>query len=73
MAFAKFMAGPIGRGVRIVAGLVLVLLGLFSISGVAGIVVAIVGLAAVAAGAFNFCMIAPIIKAPFWGKDAAAK
>ncbi len=73
MAFAKFMAGPIGRGVRIVAGLVLVLLGLVSIGGVGGIIVAALGLVAVAAGAFNFCLIAPLIKAPFSGKDALAK
>lgn len=73
MAFAKFMAGPIGRGVRVVAGLVLVLLGLVSIGGVGGIIVAALGLVAVAAGAFNFCLIAPIIKAPFFGKDALTK
>ncbi len=73
MAFAKFMAGPIGRGIRIVAGVVLILLGLISVGGVGGIVVAIVGLAAVLAGAFNYCMISPLIKAPFWGKDALQK
>lgn len=73
MAFAKFMAGPIGRGVRVVAGLVLVLLGLVSIGGVGGIIVAALGLVAVAAGAFNFCLIAPLIKAPFSGKDALTK
>lgn len=73
MAFAKFMAGPMGRGVRIAAGVLLVLLGLFVIEGAVGLILAVVGIAAILAGTFNFCLIAPLIKAPFFGKDALQK
>ncbi|MBI5928943.1 MAG: DUF2892 domain-containing protein [Chloroflexi bacterium] len=73
MAFAKFMAGPIGRGVRIAAGILLILVGLFVIEGTGGWIVAIIGIAPVLAGAFNFCLIAPLIKAPFFGKEALQK
>ena len=70
MAFAKFMAGPIGRGVRIIAGVILVLVGLLNMGGVGGIVLAAVGVVVLLAGALNFCMIAPIIGAPFSGNKA---
>ncbi len=70
MAFAKFMASPIGRGVRIVVGLAMIGAGLFVVGDVAGIILAVVGVLPLAAGALNFCAISPIIGAPFWGKDA---
>jgi hypothetical protein len=69
-AFAAFMAGPIGRLARIALGVVLILIGLLAIGGAAGWVVAVIGLAPLAAGVFNFCLIAPLIHAPFWGRDA---
>lgn len=73
MAFAKFMTGPIGRGVRIAAGVLLILLGLFVVEGTAGLILAVVGIGPILAGVFNFCLIAPLIKAPFSGKEALQK
>lgn len=70
MAFAKFMAGPIGRLARIAVGLVLIVLGLFSVGGTGGVILALVGAVFVAVGVFNVCLIAPLIGAPFSGKDA---
>lgn len=69
MSFARFMASPIGRGLRVVVGLVLVVIGIV-VGGGGGWVLAIVGLVPLAAGAFNVCLIAPLIKAPFSGKQA---
>lgn len=69
MAFAKFMASPSGRALRIIAGLVLIVLGLFIITGIAGWIVAVVGLLPLAAGAFDFCLFAPLFGAPFSGKN----
>ncbi len=69
MSFARFMAGPLGRGLRIVAGIVLIVLGL-SIGGGGGWVLAIVGLVPLLAGVLNVCLIAPVLKAPFSGRDA---
>lgn len=73
MQFARFMAGMPGRAVRAVAGLLIIALGLFVLEGALGIVVAVIGLAPLAAGVFNFCLIAPIIGAPFRGQDALSQ
>ena len=68
MSFAAFMAGPVGRIARIVAGIVLVALGIGL--GGAWLVLVAVGLVFIAVGAFNICLIAPFIGAPFSGKAA---
>ncbi len=68
MAIAKFMAGPIGRGVRILVGLALIALGLFGgLDQTTGIIVAVVGILPVLAGVLNFCLIGPLLGAPFSG------
>lgn len=69
MSFARFMASPIGRGARALVGIVLIVVGLAS-GGTGGWILAIIGLVPLAAGVFNVCLIAPLIKAPFSGKAA---
>jgi DUF2892 family protein len=69
MKFARFMASPVGRGIRVFAGLVLILWGL-SAGAVPGVAAVVFGLVALAAGAFNWCLLAPLIGAPFRGRDA---
>ncbi len=73
MGFAKFMAGGIGRGVRILAGIVLIAVGLLVVKDTAGLIVAVVGLLPILAGVFNVCLIAPIIGAPFSGRAAQSR
>lgn len=70
MEFARFMASPPGRIVRIVAGVAMMVVGLRSVGGTGGLILAIAGVVPLAAGLFNFCGIAPLIRAPFWGKEA---
>jgi sulfite exporter TauE/SafE len=70
MALARFMARPIGRILRIIAGVVLIAVGLLVVGDTAGIIVAAIGLLPILAGVFNVCAIAPLIGAPFAGKDA---
>lgn len=70
MGFAKFMAGTTGRLIRIIAGVVLILVGLQVVGGTAGIIIAIIGVLPILAGVLNICLIAPLIGAPFSGKDA---
>jgi hypothetical protein len=65
--FVKFMASPAGRITRIVAGIVLIVLGLFIIHGVGGIILAIIGLVPLVAGLFDFCVFAPLFGAPMSG------
>jgi hypothetical protein len=73
MAFAKFMAGPIGRGVRVLAGIIVIALGLFAVQAPLSYVLLALGVVFVAVGVFNVCLIAPIIGAPFNGKATLAK
>ena len=68
--FACFMASPTGRGIRIVAGLVIIAWGWSMRPETSGTVLMIVGLFPLAAGVFNVCLIAPIIGAPFSGAKA---
>ena len=62
MEFARFMAGPVGRGVLIAVGL--------AVGSTGGTVLAVVGVLPLLAGALNICVIAPLLKAPFRGRDA---
>ncbi|MFQ3647972.1 MAG: DUF2892 domain-containing protein [Anaerolineae bacterium] len=71
MALAKFMAGPVGRGARIVLGIALIVLGLAVVGDTAGLILAAVGVVPILAGVFNVCLIGPIIGAPLSGKDLA--
>jgi hypothetical protein len=67
MSLIKFLASATGRWVRIIAGIVLVALGLFVVRDTVGIIIAVVGLVPLAAGIFDFCVFAPIFGAPFSG------
>ena len=70
MAFACFMATPLGRGLRIVAGLALIGWGYTLRGTTLGTVLMIGGAVPLLAGLLNLCLIAPIIGAPFSGRDA---
>jgi hypothetical protein len=70
--FVKFMASPVGRITRIVAGIILIALGLFVIHGVGGIILAIMGLVPLVAGLFDFCVFAPLFGAPMSGPKIRA-
>ena len=72
MSFARFMAGPIGRALRIAAGLALIAYGLLGLGGSSGVVVAAVGALPLIAGAFNFCLFAPLFGGPFLGSKVLA-
>ena len=64
--FVKFMASPAGRITRLVAGIVLVALGIF-IHSFGGIIVAVIGLVPLLAGLFDFCIFAPLFGTPMSG------
>ncbi len=78
MAFARFMSGSLGRGLRIVAGIALIVLGIsLALAGdigsvIGGVALVVVGGVFFYAGAANVCFIAPLIRAPFRGRDARA-
>jgi hypothetical protein len=73
MAFARFMSQPIGRIIRALIGLALIVWGLVVVGGIAGAVVALVGLVPLAAGVFNFCLVGPLIGAHLDGRKNLAE
>ena len=78
MAFARFMSGSLGRGLRIVAGIALIVRGISLAragdvgSLIGGVALVVVGGVFFYAGAANVCFLAPLIRAPFRGRDARA-
>jgi hypothetical protein len=69
MKFAEFMASPLGRGLRVVFGGVLIYLGLSVVQGVAGTVIGALGIVPIATGLLNVCLIGPLIGAPMKGSS----
>ena len=67
MAFAQLMNSTAGRILRIVVGLALIGGGLIGIGGATGIALAVVGAVPLAAGVFDFCLLAPILSVPWSG------
>jgi len=66
------MSSTAGRITRAVAGIALIVVGLLVVHGTGGIILAVVGLLPLAAGAFDFCVFAPLFGAPFAGSKARA-
>lgn len=60
MAFVEFMESGAGRLIRVVAGVVLIVLGL--VLGGWWLVLSVVGLVPLAAGALGFCLLAPLVR-----------
>ena len=65
--FAQFMASPTGRITRIVAGAGLMVLGATQASAKTRASLLAAGAIPLSAGAFDFCLISPLFKGPFWG------
>ena len=61
-AFFGFLASPAGRVTRIIAGLILILIGLLALGGIWGWILAIVGLVACSTGA----SLLPCSACPSW-------
>jgi len=72
MGFAQFMSSGLGRGLRIVAGIILIAVGLAVVGGTGGIVLAVIGLVPLLAGVFDVCLFAPLFGAPLKGADVRA-
>src|SRR5262249_30608232 len=62
--FAQFINSPLGRLVRVVAGVVLIGWGLTQRGTSTGIILMVVGLIPLAAGTFNLCLISALLGAP---------
>lgn len=69
MGFARWMASPFGRGVRIVLGLLLIAWGIGGVGGPKGWSIAVGGMLPLILGIINGCLFAPLLRVPFKGAD----
>lgn len=69
---AQSLNSPLGRIIRIVAGLVLVGGGLFALGGLAGWIVAAIGLVPLLAGALDVCVFSALFGGPLRGSAVRA-
>lgn len=70
MGFAKFMASNVGRGIRIIAGIILLIVAFTMLSGIASYSLAAVALVPLLAGLFDSCVFAPLFGGSFKGSEA---
>ena len=71
MKFPQLMATPMGRIIRVVAGAVLIAIGI-AMKSTGGYVLAIIGALPLVAGILDVCIFAPLFKMPFAGKAIRA-
>ena len=69
-AFGQFMASPMGRWTRIVAGVVLIALGI--VMGGWAYLLAVIGLVPLLAGIFDKCVFSALFGGPFGGDEIRA-
>ena len=67
MAVVQFLASTTGRWVRIIAGVILVVLAV--LLGGWWLLLAALGAVFIAAGAFDFCLLAPLAGKPLKGSE----
>ncbi len=70
MQFVKFMTSGMGRGARIVLGIVIMFVGLMVVQGTFGTILAVVALVPISGGLFDFCLIGFAMGYPFRGPEA---
>jgi hypothetical protein len=63
-----FLSSQTGRIVRAIAGIALIVIG-WLVGDTAGWIIGIIGLIPLAAGIFDFCLLAPLMGYGFWGRD----
>lgn len=66
-AVFEFLASSAGRLVRIVAGLILIVIGILLVEQIWGWILIVVGLVPLLAGVLDFCVFAPLFGLPFVG------
>jgi len=73
MQFLKFMTSTMGRGARIVLGLVIFSVGLWVVQGTLGTIMAVLGLIPLSGGVFDFCLAGFAMGYPLKGAEARKK
>jgi len=67
------MTSSKGRAARVIAGLVILAVGLAVVQGTLGLILALIALVPIAGGVFDFCLAGVALGYPFRGADARQK
>ncbi len=70
MTFVTFMTSSQGRIMRVIAGIVLMSIGLFVIKDTLGTILALIALVPIAGGVLDFCVAGVLMGYPFRGAKA---
>jgi len=70
MPFITFMTSNRGRMMRVIAGLVLMSVGLLVVKETLGMLLALIALGPIAGGLFDFCLVGILMGYPFRGAQA---
>lgn len=70
MNFVKLMTSPLGRGARIILGIVLISVGQLIVKDMIGNIISVVALIPIAGGVFDFCLAGLALGYPFNGAKA---
>ena len=70
MTFVTFMTSNQGRMMRVIAGIVLMSIGLFVIKDTLGTILALIALVPIAGGVLDFCVAGVLMGYPFRGAKA---
>jgi hypothetical protein len=73
MQFVKFMTSSKGRAARVIAGFVILTVGLAVVQGTLGLILALIALVPISGGVFDFCLVGVALGYPFRGADARQK
>ncbi|MCC6896872.1 MAG: DUF2892 domain-containing protein [Anaerolineae bacterium] len=70
MTFVTFMTSNQGRMMRVIAGIILMSIGLFVIKDTPGTILALIALVPIAGGVLDFCVAGVMMGYPFRGAKA---
>lgn len=70
--FCSFMATKNGRIIRAVAGIILIVVGIFIPDSTVGVILIVIGLVPALAGIFDYCLFAPLFGCPMKGSQIRA-
>ncbi|MCC6802062.1 MAG: DUF2892 domain-containing protein [Anaerolineae bacterium] len=70
MTFVTFMTSNQGRMMRVIAGIILISIGLFVIKDTLGTFLALIALIPIAGGVLDFCVAGVLMGYPFRGANA---
>lgn len=60
MTVPQFLSSPLGRGIRVLAGVALIAIGIWPVGGTLGTAIAVVGVVPLVAGFSDICLVGAI-------------